>query len=422
MKFRRHAIAMFLIAPIAIPLQAQTPCSAPWRLEQTLRLGSISGSDALTFPVAMELDRNGRIYLAQALQPFVSVFTLDGRLERTIGRAGEGPGEISFSIFDLGRRGDTLWVRDTRRILFFREDGRFIRDVAFRTQVPTEGSLFTPGVPLGDGTFLGARNRIGPLPEYAIRQKQLPIRRFSPAGDVLGNLAFTNWSDRYVAVPSARGVAHHEHIMTHDLNVGPGESNPSGVATRDGTAVLLIGEVRINSAGATFDLLKVALSGDTILRRAVPFQPRAVTQAEADGLREIFSGWVAGDFFRPAQPRPNTPQRDQTRRAAAAAITFPQFHPPVRRVVAGHDGSIWILREFRLAATGTWIDRWDIYDADGRLQGGVEIREGKSDPITPFAPRLHVLRATMDELWGVTTDDLDVPYLHRYKVHRTCQE
>ena len=70
----------------------------------------------------------------------------------------------------------------------------------------------------------------------------------------------------------------------------------------------------------------------------------------------------------------------------------------MRRIVTGKDGSIWILREL---TTPDLVDRWEVYDGDGELQGVVLISDGKASPI-PWQPRLNILRVTRDEVWGTT--------------------
>ena len=53
---------------------------------------------------------------------------------------------------------------------------------------------------------------------------------------------------------------------------------------------------------------------------------------------------------------------------------LPEYHPPVRQVVAGTDETIWLLREMREDR----VDVWEIYDSDGTLEGTVEVGHGRS--------------------------------------------
>jgi hypothetical protein len=189
-----------------------------------------------------------------------------------------------------------------------------------------------------------------------------------------------------------------------------GESILPVVATPDGKAVVLIGDIREEKAApslrtfggllgkpmASFDLLKIAITGDTVLKATLEFEPRP-TEPLQDWLRDSFAGVIGGDFGRPSQAPPvPRPVAEQMRAEARAAIT-------------------WLLRELREDRA----DLWEIYDTNGNLAGSVMITEGRSDR-RPWGPRVEVLRATREEMWGATLDDLDVPTIHRYRIRRAC--
>ena len=74
-----------------------------------------------------------------------------------------------------------------------------------------------------------------------------------------------------------------------------------------------------------------------------------------------------------------------------------------------------LLRELREDG----VDLWEIYGSDGGLEGTLEIEEGRSST-KPWYPRLAILLASVDEVWGTTRGEYDEPYLHRYRVDRTC--
>jgi NAD(P)H-nitrite reductase large subunit len=72
----------------------------------------------------------------------------------------------------------------------------------------------------------------------------------------------------------------------------------------------------------------------------------------------------------------------------------------VSHVVAGRDGTIWLRREERGGVT-----RWEVLDASGSVVARLDV---------PAA--LRILAADRTDVWGVETDDLDVPYVVRYRV------
>ena len=49
----------------------------------------------------------------------------------------------------------------------------------------------------------------------------------------------------------------------------------------------------------------------------------------------------------------------------------------------------------------------------------MEVGQGRSY-VDPWSPRLGIVLASRDEVWGTTFDEYDVPYIHRYRVDRTC--
>jgi hypothetical protein len=82
----------------------------------------------------------GRLFVLDGMRKTVAVFDAAGRLERTIGRAGHGPGEF-VDPTAIAFAGDTLWVADPasgNRLSAFEPDGRFV----------TERRFSTPSVPV----------------------------------------------------------------------------------------------------------------------------------------------------------------------------------------------------------------------------------------------------------------------------------
>jgi len=407
----------------ALPLAGQATCAAPWTLEQTFTLPGEAGALSVA---ALDLDRDGRIYLAHFPLPHVSVYSRTGRLERTIGRAGQGPGEFNFVVRDLGWRGDTLWVADVGRVHFFQRDGRSLGAVQFRTSLGYEHSAFQPWFPLADGTFLASRafTNVGaegpPFEVRATQQGTIPTRRFGRDGAIAGVIVHAPWGERYVRIDREDGsVTHRVHPLYTYLNTT--NTHPDGVPTHDGASLLLVDGVRANAAGGTFDLLRIGLAGDTLLRRSVAYGPHPVTETQQTVLRDWFANWVGGDYNSPLVAPVRADVAERRRSEARAAFTLPPFHPPVRQVVAGHDGSIWLLRELRFDARGERLDRWEAYGTDGDFLGFLEVGEGTGSGFLPWAPRLGVLRATLDEIWGTTREPDGTLRVRRFAVRRSCE-
>ena len=402
-----------IIATLVFPGLAasqQSACDAPWQLVETLRLGSFDGEDALSPVRAMNTGPDGRIYLLQNWDYSVSIFLPDGRPAGRIGRAGGGPGEFGSPPQRMGWRADTLWVSDRFTTQFFLADGTPVRQVGFKIPMPAEGSTFAPGTPLADGTFLPYRT-VNEQAERFLLARQVPLRRLSSAGEIVDTIAIVK---RHLA----DHVIHREEddrgfglMSPHPLTPSNEESWLPVVTEADGSAVVYIGEVRSEDEHSTFDLLRIGIAGDTLLHRAVPYVPLPVTSEERERMREWFAAGIAGDRT-PERLRPPWGVRDaeRRRRIARELITFPRTHPPVGRILAGSDGSIWLLRETWPRATNLW----KIYDEQGNLEGSVQI-EALEDGYRPY-----IFHASRNEVWVQIRGALDVPYIVRYELRPSC--
>lgn len=78
-----------------------------WRLVPEVRIGSVDGDEAYTFPmvVGLVLDDLDRVWVADRLEQNIRVFDSRGTHVRTIGRKGSGPGEFQ-SISGITRTPD----------------------------------------------------------------------------------------------------------------------------------------------------------------------------------------------------------------------------------------------------------------------------------------------------------------------------
>lgn len=391
----------------------QVECNSSWQIQETLRLGSADGEVVLSPLWALEIGPNGHIYMLQSWDHHVSVFMPDGRPAGQVGRAGGGPGEFSSDPRRMGWRADTLWVSDRFVTQFFLTDGTPVRQVSFKVPMSAEGSRFAPGTPLADGTFLPYRT-VNEQAERLLLARRAPLRRLSPSGEIVDTIATV---ERHLADYTIRRETDSRGfglMVRHPLTPSNGESMLPVVVVDDGSAVVFIGDVRPDDEPPTFNLLKISISGDTLLHRAVPYVPLPVTRRERELMRERFAAGVAGDFT-PERLRPPwvTQDTERQRRIAREAITFPETHPPVRRILAGTDGSIWLLRQ-------AWPhpeDVWEVYGEGGGLEGSVKIVESRlGDP----SSRLHVFQASRSEVWGQRRGEWDVPFVYRYDVRRPC--
>lgn len=412
MRLLMPMIALLLCAPGVA--RAQTVCPTPWRLEEVMRIGSAENTDLVASVRDLAIGPDSALYVAQAQVPAVNVFSLDGQLLRQIGRAGRGPGDIQFAAFGVGWIGDTLWIADETRIQLFTADERVPDEVIqFYVSVPEEGSHLTPGRMLADGTFVGGR-QLSDMKAWSSRGDGpgLALRRISRSGQIFDTIAIVDWPDN--AVENERNPAGWPRVHPLREAAPPGLQEYLTALKPDGSAVVQIGEVHEDAMPPTFDLVMITIGGDTLLHRAVEYEPREVTRAMERRLADEYAGWAVGDYTTRRMQLLETTLESQ-RSAYRRVFWVPENHPPVRKVVAGTDGTIWLLRELREDR----VDVWEIYDSEGLLEGRIEVGRGRAST-KPWYPRLAILLASRDEVWGATRGEYDEPYLHRYRVDRTC--
>jgi hypothetical protein len=102
------------------------------RAEQSISLGG-DRSDATRFSefVAVEYDSTGQLFVSDRLAHNVRVYDRTGKLIRTIGRRGGGPGEFNYPDHVL-LKNDTLLVTDRTSIHFLKPDGSYITRAAYQ--------------------------------------------------------------------------------------------------------------------------------------------------------------------------------------------------------------------------------------------------------------------------------------------------
>ena len=200
------AFALFLCAPGA--MRAQDACPTPWQLEEVLRIGSLESEDLVTGVLDLAIGPDSALYVAQALVPAITVFSLDGQVLRRIGRAGQGPGDFELAASNVGWIRDTLWVADPYRVQLFTTN-EFVPEevIRFNLTVPEEGAFLTPGRVLADGTLLGSRIWTAGWGPWLSRGADpgLPLRRLSRSGEILDTIAIIHWPDNALEYENDRG-------------------------------------------------------------------------------------------------------------------------------------------------------------------------------------------------------------------------
>ncbi|HEX9563622.1 MAG TPA: hypothetical protein VF981_06615 [Gemmatimonadaceae bacterium] len=126
---------------------ADTACGCRIVLQKLAQLGRAEDTIAILGSSTVARDSRGRFYVGGIL-PYagVAVFDSAGRHLATMGRAGNGPGELSRVRYVRTIAGDTLLVHDDHRMTVFDPTGAYLR--AALLPAGPRAFRFTP---LGDG-------------------------------------------------------------------------------------------------------------------------------------------------------------------------------------------------------------------------------------------------------------------------------
>jgi hypothetical protein len=340
-----------------------------WVAEEDLRIGTLEGEGPDQFGeiIALTADKQGRIYVLDYLSQDIRVFEADGSYSHTMGGPGEGPGELMRAAGLNWGPGGNLWVWDP--------GGRF--------------SIFTP-----DGDFVDMRPR-------KVRGTLYPWRG---EFDVDGTLI--DWGLEYprptaeTRAPRPSRVIYYPVRLSGDFAIG--DTLPTlefGFEMTDDGERMLFGEILSSfqdrkgafwfAHNKTFTVYRRTLEGDTTLQFSMPATPASVTERDVDSVRAVYI----------EQGRPER---------APAPNAFAATKPMIRRIFSDELGHIFVLSELEGRPLGTFVD---VFRDSGRYLGRVDLPTPVSFPYPPpFATDTH--------LFYITTDEFDVGYVVRVRLHK----
>lgn len=344
------------------------PEGAAWRVVEELRIGRVDGEgpDVFGRVADLEADATGRIYVLEAQANELRVFGPDGRHLVTTGRRGGGPGEFAQPVkLDWGPDGN-LWVVDpsNSRISIFGPLGEFVRSLPY-----PGGFIFMPWpgrfdrlwryygpTPVNDGGYRMAVVRYDTMltPEDTLEVPRDPVER------------------EFFVLPNERGGR---------LRAGiPYTGSFRWQLSARGTIVAVLTD--------EYRFIEFGPEGDTLRTITREFDPLPVTAEDRD------SAVIEMEWF--------------TRQGGKIDLTkLPSSKPALQSFFWDDEDDLWVLpivewsRLYRVA---------DVFDSTGRYLGEVEL---------PFAlATFPVPRIRNNVLYGVTTDELDVPFVVRARIEK----
>jgi hypothetical protein len=351
-----------------------------------LRLGGENAPEAYAFAQKPRLvvDAAGVIYALVPTEGRVFVFSPDGKPLRTIGRRGEGPGEFQYAARH-GLLGDTLWIRNWTlpRISTFLTSGQHLTT----TRTPFARFAGSFGAPTGVTGYL----KDGKAFAYPTEMPTGSAGRVRHAVFV-GDRLMQN-SDTIVSMLVPRGM------FVPGVGVWafePFPTSPLVAFSSSGAAVAIVEWVPEVPGIAQIRMLSPAGMQRWVRRMNFPVTP--VPRALRDSLLAVGLAKATPQLERARSAGQTLAQSN--RALIEAALTIPAHFPPVRNIVIGNDGTVWLERMI-----GMKRGVWHVLGDRGADLFTVEL---------PPAFDLH--EASRAAVWGVELDELDVPYIVRLQL------
>ncbi len=359
-------------AGVTIVEHAGLPSELPvWTIADSaeVRIGSIDGTgpEVLGRVVGLALLPTGAVVVADAQALELRAFDQSGSHLWTAGRSGEGPGEFIRTISQFSRLGaDSLLASDASgRLMVFGPDGSYARLV--RLAEPAEGISRSRVIgALGDGTLVATHSTIvannNEIPTGVMRGPER-VALLDSAGAMRKALAEFRSQESIIKV-SRTASGQINSIEVRRLSMGRG-------------SVFVVGENSV-VAGETdrFELVRYDVDGDktTIVRVAMP-----VTLLSSNARQQTLA-------------------RDSN---AVVSDTLPAFGS----VRIDDADRIWV-QEF-VPMFEERAAHWYVIDSTGAFIARVTVPRR-------FDPRAFA----GDQVWGVRLDELDVPYVERYRIRQ----
>lgn len=342
--------------------------TTPWRVIEEVRIGALEGSGPDLFGriSALEVDESGRFYVFESQAQELRVFDKAGEHLWTIGRKGGGPGEFREGIGLAWAPDGNLWVVDpgNSRISVFDTTGAHVtmkRILGGYVMMPWKGRF----------------DRSGRFHHYGLdidpdRESRFVMVRF----DTLLNPLDT------IPIPRAPDVRYFE-LRTGDGMIQAGVPFSAGISW----TIAATGHLWFANTGE-YRVFERNQRSDTVLIVSREFDPIPVTGAEVE------SAIADLDWF--------TEQGGRIDRSR-----IPTHKPAVSSLYVDDDGFVWIVPVAAAEDSGRLLD---VFEPSGRYLGRVRL------PFRLLTGPLPLFRHGM--VYGVTSDEFDVPYVVRARVVR----
>ncbi len=337
--------------------------TSSWRLIEETRIGSVEGEGPEVFSVVigLEADESGRIYVLDRQIQEVRVFEEDGAYVRTLGRTGEGPGEFRGADgLGWGPQG-RLWVVDQRldRFSVYDTAGNYV-------------TSYRAPMRIREWEWSGSFTEGGELYDYgsvrSLDESRGVVLRFDGVEQYSDTFPLPHYQAEFFTYESAGRSGMTEVPFAPKLvwRVGPNGDLWSGMADR-------------------YRIYRSTLEGDTLRAIEREYDPVEVSADEREGAEARVRDFVKGKNI------------DLSR--------IPRHKPAFQRFVVDEAGFLWVWVSDSDGGGGSGLD---VFDPDGRYLGQVITQSRIS--------RWPLFRVRRGNVYFVTTDELDVPFVIRARI------
>lgn len=340
-----------------------------WQVVEDLRIGEAheGGPDLFGGVYSFDVDAWGRIFVLDNQAQEVRIFDSGGNFVRTIGGKGEGPGEfVQAGSVDLSRNGE-IWVMgmSQARVSVFDTTGTYLRgertNTGGRIMLPYPGGfdpmgrynvVLPPSVMNGMARFDQSYN---PIDTISLPENPVEAEYF----DLVNEDGFTLMS---AAVPFQGFMAW--------------RWSPTG------TVWTLLTD--------RYELTEMTTSGEVLRRVTRDYEPIPVTDEDREQAIESLE-WFTSQGG----------QIDHSK--------FPKSRPGTASFFIDDEGNLWVEQQVAASDADNAGRLFDLFDAEGRYLGVLRL---------PFSLAWSRPEPVVREgvLYGVTSDEVGVPYVVRARI------
>ncbi len=347
-----------------------------WQVSRrpVLKIGELDGPLEFAFGKVRAVGwlPDGRVFVGDEQAHSIRIFSPQGDYLETVGREGQGPGELQWFLTVSRYRGDSLFVYDyaQRAVSVFAPDLTFAR--RFRNPA-VEGNYWIVSA-LADGRFLlysPGHNRLSGGPGLVPDSSLIIVS--APDGSSTDTVGVFETTVSRVGPDGRRQALYLQ---------------PSGMLAGAGDRLLWW-------EGKTFEYVESDPDGTgrRIVRKA--HEPVPVTDEIIRDFKARYVEWL-GEGVEGGL--------DRVRRSLEEGEYYPQLPATSGDVEVDALGNVWV---GRYHFPGVPTEQWEVFDTAGVWLGTVE---------TPSGLTVHEIG--VDRIIGVAKDDYDVPYVQAHRLDR----